>query len=298
VTVPPSPKTGRAIETAGPLAPDIRTLALSLRAAGKKPKTIRTYTEAAVWLAQRTEAKSWSQVTRKHVRQHMAYLTENYSPAYASNQYRALQAWFRWLAEEDEIPNPMAGMSPPSVPQKLVPVLAGGELKKLLETCSGKSFNDIRDRAIILVFESSGARLAETSNLRLSDLDLAGSAAIVTGKGSRMRIVRYSPEAAVALSRYLKVRRSSDLNLWIGQRGPFHPNAIYLMLKRRGAKAGVRINPHRFRHDFSHRWLVNGGNEGDLMQLNGWNSASMVSRYGASAAAERARGNYDAVMGK
>jgi site-specific recombinase XerD len=107
----------------------VTTFALALRAAGRKPKTIRTYTEAAVWIAQRADPRrvgSWAGVTRKDIRQHMAYLTATYSPAYASNQYRALQAWFHWLADEEEIPNPMAGMTPPAVPQKLVPVLGDG----------------------------------------------------------------------------------------------------------------------------------------------------------------------------
>jgi integrase len=44
-----------------------------------------------------------------------------------------------------------------------------------------------------------------------------------------------------------------------------------------------------FRHTNSHRWLAAGGNEGDLMSLNGWKSRSMLQRYAASAAAERAR---------
>ena len=44
--------------------------------------------------------------------------------AYASNQYRALQQFFKWLAAEEEIPDPMAGLKPPHVPDKPVPVFA------------------------------------------------------------------------------------------------------------------------------------------------------------------------------
>ena len=44
-----------------------------------------------------------------------------------------------------------------------------------------------------------------------------------------------------------------------------------------------------FRHAFAHNWLADGGNESDLMRITGWKSREMLDRYGASAAAERAR---------
>jgi len=50
------------------------------------------------------------------------------------------------------------------------------------------------------------------------------------------------------------------------------------------------------RHDFSHTWLDRGGAERDLMELNGWNSPQMLTRYGASARSAHARRTYDRVM--
>ncbi len=61
------------------------------------------------------------------------------------------------------------------------------------------------------------------------------------------------------------------------------------MLERRGEDAGVPdVHPHRFRHTAAHRWLVNGGQEQDLMRLAGWRSAQMLGRYAPSAGVERA----------
>ena len=50
------------------------------------------------------------------------------------------------------------------------------------------------------------------------------------------------------------------------------------------------------RHYFSHTWLDRGGAERDLMELNGWTSPQMLTRYGASARGARARRSYDRIM--
>lgn len=280
--------------------PIIRDFSLALAAEGKKPKTIKIYTSAASWLMEAQELEDWSAVKKSHIRKHIASILENRSPSYANNQYRALQQFFKFLEAEEDISNPMSGMKPPTVPEKLVPVIPADDWEKIIGTCSSKRFVDLRDKAILEFFRSTGASRSEVANLRDTDIDLDQLSAIVTGKGSRMRIVRFDAATGLALSRYLRSRKNhryaSSPMLWIGEDGPLHSDAFNLMLRRRGERAGVKINPHRFRHDFSHRYLLNGGQETDLMQQNGWTSSDMLRRYGASAAAERARKHYDKVM--
>ncbi len=48
---------------------------------------------------------SWEQAGSQDIQQWMTWLLDRYSNAYASNQYRALQQFFKWLAAEDELPD-------------------------------------------------------------------------------------------------------------------------------------------------------------------------------------------------
>jgi hypothetical protein len=132
VTVPES-CSGRAKPLgAGMFQPEISSFRLHLAAEGKAAKTVRTYTEAVQWFAAahlRREGNrtGWEEVGKRDMQEWVAWLLGRYSAAYASNQYRALQQFFRWLAVEEEIPDLMVGLKPPRVLDKPVPVFAGDE---------------------------------------------------------------------------------------------------------------------------------------------------------------------------
>ena len=239
----------------------------------------------------------------------MAWLLSRYSDAYASNQYRALQQFFKWLSAEDEVPDRMAGLRPPKVAGKLVPVFADDELARLERACAGRGFAERRDAAIIAVLRASGIRLSELAGIRhdpgdprQGGLDVWQREITVRGKGGRPRIVKVGYETARVLDRYLRARAGHPQGwrpqLWLGDgdRGPLTASGIYQAVVRRGRQCGVDVWPHRFRHHFSHTWLERGGPEGDLMELNGWSSPQMLARYGASARSARARRTYDRVM--
>ena len=292
---------------AGIFQAEINSFALRLAAEGKAAKTIRTYTEAVRWFAAagppgQAARASWDQVTSQDIQRWMAWLLDRYSTAYASNQYRALQQFFKWLAAEDQLPDPMAGLAPPRVADKLVPVFTPGELSRLEQACAGRSFAQRRDTAIIAVLTATGIRLSELAGLRCGDVDLWQREITVRGKGGKDRIVKIGHQAARSLDRYLRARsrhaQAWRPQLWLGvnNREPLTAAGIYQMTARRGRQGGVHAYPHRFRHHFSHTWLDRGGLEGDLMELNGRASPQMLRRYGASARSARARRTYDRIM--
>ena len=294
--------------------PEISSFRLALAAEAKAAKTVRMYTEAVQWFAAahlipQTSRTRWEQVTGQDVQWWMVWLLSRYSESYASNQCRALQQFFKWWAQEEELPDPMARLRPPKVTEKLIPVFTRVELSKLERACQGRSFAQRRDAAIIAVFEATGIRLSELAGIRYdpvdaerSDLDLWQREITVRGKDGKQRIVKISYPCARTLDRYIRARsrhaQAWRPQLWLGvnNRGPMTAQGIYQMIVRRGRQCGVRVYPHRFRHHFSHTWLDRGGAEGDLMELNGWASPQMLRRYGASARSARARRTYDRIM--
>lgn len=273
----------------------------SLRARNLSDDTLKVYERSARlllhWLEEHHPDLPPDKLRRSHLDRFLADYSQGRSAATVSQVYRSLQQWMRWLVHEDELDtDPMAKMTPPIVPERPVPVLTEDQLSLLLDSCAGRRLVDRRDMALFRLLIDTGGRLSEIASLTVDDVDLDERVCTVLGKGRRPRILPFGAKTAEALDRYIRVRRQDRLahlpGLWLGEKGKgaLTSNGVYQVVKRRGRALGLPdLHPHMFRHTSSHRWLAAGGSEGDLMQLNGWRSRSMLSRYAASAAAERAR---------
>lgn len=292
----------------------IESFQLSLDAEGKAMSTSRGYVDATVrlaaWLTEHNVA-TWNAVTKKDLQAYMVWFMNKatrpdgkpYKMGYANNQYRAIQQFWKWWADEEDRPNPMLGMKPPRPDEEVVPVFDPDKLAELLHQAEkGRDFESRRDTALLRLFACTGLRLSELTMILIADIDLANRTVLVMGKGRQQRQVRFDAKTTKALDRYIRGPRvehkmAGHKRLWLAvkNRGPLTPNGMRQIIERRGAAVGIDIHPHMFRHDFTHRWLDAGGAEGDLMELNGWKSPQMLRRYGRSARAARARRAYDRI---
>ena len=108
---------------AGPLEAEVGSFALHMAAEGKAPRTIRNYTEAVRWFAaayvlRETEKRRWEEVDEGDLRRWTVRLLGEYSTAYAGNQFRAVRRFLRWLAAEEDRPDPVARLRAPTMKVK------------------------------------------------------------------------------------------------------------------------------------------------------------------------------------
>ena len=256
----------------------------------------------------------------------VAFLLAQSSPNAMAMARRALRAFYRWALSERLVDvDPTVGLRAPRIAESVVSVTSEDDFRALLATCEIVSHdtNSVRDRALLWTLWSTGMRRSEVVAMRLSDVTCAGDARQSTvdsalplargtivddglppdvvvvrqSKNGQPRSVVLCGDARQAIGAYVVERgECSNLNkaLWLADDGrPLTGNGVCQMLRRRCARAGIKITAHSFRRAYAERWLAKGGSEVGLMRTAGWSSPSMVARYtrtnGERLAVEEAR---------
>jgi site-specific recombinase XerD len=292
---PPNPLLSRPLLEADEAI--LRAFARRLASVGKSQRTIQSYIEAARLLAGFLDGRVMlEQATTSDIEEFLIYLIGTHSPTTASVRFKSLQQFYGWLVREEWIDaNPMSGLRAPKPTEKPVPVLSDDDLRALLGACQGKHFAERRDEAMVRLFVDTGMRVAEMCGIKLSDLDMRADQVTVRGKGDRVRILPFGARTGTSLERYLRLRASHPLarlpELWVGGRGKaMTTSGVTQMLERRAAMAGIpHLNPHMFRHAAASYAMENGMGDDAVMRLFGWRTRTMLSRYGAAVADDRAR---------
>lgn len=274
----------------------------SLKSRDKSPTTVARYTRAARNLAAFAISKgveSPEDCTPGTIEDYVSYRFD-LKPGCAVTMLgdvKVLRLYFARVCDVADIPDPMSKIENPRPKVKPVPLYTDAQLSALLATCSpGKEFVDRRDLAILRLLLDTGVRRDEISKLRLDSFNIARQEVEVVGKGRKIRTVTYGAKTADAIDRYLAARRKhKDAKLpgmWLAggtRRGEITYRAFEGIIKRRAARAGVDgAFLHRFRHTAADAFLAAGGQEGDAMELFGWESRVMLDRYGREGRRRRA----------
>ncbi|MFF3671718.1 tyrosine-type recombinase/integrase [Microtetraspora malaysiensis] len=305
----PRPRPQPVAPMGAPLAAIVESWRLALEEANKSPRTIEAYIGAAETLLRYLRGHDLpldtEGVQAAHIRACLKAELDRTSPVSAHKVYRGLSVFWKWIAAEGERTgeSPMTNVEAPTVTKKVKPPLTEEEISALLKACSGSSFTDRRDTAIIRILIDNGMRVSGLAGLRYvpdnpqrNDVWPSRHQLRIRLKGGDEHIAPIGKRAAAALDRYLRMRAGNryavELDwLWLSPKGQLTVRGIQQMLDRRGQQAGIegRVHPHRFRRTTAHMWLEEGGDPLDLMQVAGWRSLSMVQLYAAEKAGDRAR---------
>ncbi|MDE2018852.1 MAG: tyrosine-type recombinase/integrase [Patescibacteria group bacterium] len=198
----------------------------------------------------------------------------------------ALRNFLKYLAKRDVKSLAAEKIELPKAPSRQIEVLEYGDLERLLAAPKGDGMRDLRDRAILETFFSTGLRLAELCSL-LRNVDLRRGELSVRGKGDKLRVVFLSDSAKKAIEDYLKKRTDVEEKLFVSLDksgkviGKITPRAVQRLVARRAKEAGIpkNVHAHLLRHSFATDLLVNGADIRSVQELLGHSNISTTQIY-------------------
>lgn len=267
--------------------------AQSNKAEGKSPKTISWYSEMLFdfvkFLRSSGRDDMLAQFHPVNARDFIVHEQDRgLSPYMVQGKVRSLKAFSSWIfAEGYTSENILASLKLPKVPTRIIEPLSATEIDCLLAAQNPRTHIGCRDIAVLMTLLDTGIRCSELCDLRTEDAHIQEGYLKVMGKGSKERVVPVGALARKSISRYLfhfrpEPLRETDDCLFLTLDGKaLKPNAVKLLLKRWGRRAGVpRLHAHLCRHSYATNFLTHKcGDVFRLQQILGHTTLEMVNKY-------------------
>lgn len=206
----------------------------------------------------------------------------------------SLRAFYRYLLRQGKIKKNPANMVQLPKTEKYMPTfLSVDEAFELLNANAEKNSADLRTRAMMELFYSSGLRLSELAALNVMDIDYKQQLVKVRGKGRKERIVPVGKTALQSIREYLdgtgELRKNISVDvfvepLFLNARGKrITTRSIARSIDDAAEKSGLgrKISPHALRHTFATHLLNAGADLRSIQELLGHKSLSTTQKYTA-----------------
>ncbi|UXA20431.1 site-specific tyrosine recombinase XerD [Mycobacterium sp. SMC-4] len=184
-------------------------------------------------------------------------------------------------------------VKPPTPSRRLPKSLSIDEVLALLEAAGGDSDADgpltLRNRALLELLYSTGARISEAVGLDVDDVDTHARSVLLRGKGGKQRLIPIGRPAVAALDAYL-VRGRPDLarrgrgtpGIFLNARGGrLSRQSAWQVLQDAAQRAGITatVSPHVLRHSFATHLLDGGADVRVVQELLGHASVTTTQIY-------------------
>ena len=224
------------------------------------------------------------------VRGFLASLTKDRKKSSIGRKLAALKSFFRYLVAIKSIDkDPLLLIQTPKQEKPLPNFLSVDDVFQLLGGVKVKKSLDIRDRAILEFFYSTGVRVSELVGLNWADVDFQLEIVRVVGKGSKERIVPFGAMAKEALKDYGTEQRKKwnlpckgQAPVFLNNRGErITTRSVARIVEKHLHQAGiaVKMGPHGLRHTFATHLLNSGADLRVIQEMLGHASLSTTQRY-------------------
>lgn len=250
------------------------------------PHTVEAYQRDLTKLAnycQERKLTNSDALDAAHIRQLIAQQrSSGASPASIQRQLSSLRSFYQHRQRDfGAKKNPASGIAAPRRGRPLPKTLNAESIAQLL-AFPGNEPIDLRDRAIMELFYSSGLRLAELADLDVDDIDLREGLVAVTGKGRKSRTLPVGRLACQAVKSWLRCRPHEDTALFTSMRGGrLGHRAIQSRIKLRAKQQGIpeALHPHMLRHSFASHLLESSSDLRGVQELLGHANLSTTQVY-------------------